>query len=99
MRTETKAWDAMGDPTRRKIVEILRGGPTPVGVIAEQLPVSRPAVSKHLRFLLAAGLVAARRDGTKRLYALEREGLSALRNELDELWSVALDRFREEAER
>ena len=91
--------DALGDPTRRRIFERLRGGPLAVGELAAELPVSRPAVSQHLRVLREAGLVADRREGTRRLYELAPEGLTELRDWVDTFWSEALARFKAEAER
>lgn len=90
--------DALGDPTRRAIVEILRTGPRSVQQIADQLPVSRPAVSRHLRLLKDAELVADRADGTRRLYDLRPDGLDAVRAYVDKLWSDAAIRFRLVAE-
>lgn len=91
--------DALGDPTRRSILEQLRDGPRPVGVLARRLPVSRPAVSQHLRVLRKAGLVSARQEGTRRLYAINPAGPAQLREYADHLWDVALKRFKEVAER
>jgi|SRR5579864_1041630 len=90
--------DALGDPTRRSILECLRAGPRPVGVLARRLPVSRPAVSQHLRVLREAGLVSARRVGTRHLYAINPAGPAQLREYADRLWDIALDRFKEAAE-
>ena len=90
--------DALGDPTRRAVLEVLRAGPKPVGRIAEVLPVSRPAVSQHLRVLKDAGLVRLRRVGTRRLYGLETEGLEVLRAYLETFWDTALAAFKEAAE-
>jgi DNA-binding transcriptional ArsR family regulator len=78
---------------------VLRGGPSPVGQIARRLPVSRPAVSQHLRVLKEAGLVRDHRDGTRRLYRVDPEGLSALRAYLETYWDTALAAFKEAAER
>ena len=89
---------AFGDPTRRAILERLRHGPLPVVDIARGLPVSRPAVSQHLRVLKAAGLVSERKEGTRRLYRLDPQGLEELRRELDSFWSDALAAFRAAAE-
>jgi DNA-binding transcriptional ArsR family regulator len=97
--TYDSSFDALGDPTRRRIFELLRSGPQPVGHIAEQLPVSRPAVSQHLRVLEGAGLVTFRRDGTRRLYEVDRTGLAGLRAWLDAFWDDTLLRFKEAAER
>jgi DNA-binding transcriptional ArsR family regulator len=82
--------DALGDPTRREIMERLRGGPRPVGEIAEGLPISRPAVSQHLRVLKEAGLVTERKDGTRRIYRIEPAALADLRAYLDSFWEQAL---------
>ena len=87
------ALDALGDTTRRAIVELLASGPRSVGDLAERLPVSRPAVSQHLRRLTEAGLVAADAHGTRRIYRLEQEGIASVRTYLDEMWGVALSRF------
>ncbi len=90
--------DALGDPTRRRILEVVREGPRPVGEIARHVPVSRPAVSQHLRVLKEAGLVRDRREGTRRLYAVDGTGLSALRAYLETFWDTALAAFKEAAE-
>ena len=90
--------DALGDPTRRAILELLRDGPRPVGELAGALPVSRPAVSQHLRVLKAAGLVADRAAGRRRLYAVDPAGLEALRGYLEGLWGQALAGYRQAAE-
>jgi len=90
--------DALGDPTRRAIFEQLREGPRAVGEIAGELPVSRPAVSQHLRVLKEAGLVTERRDGTRRLYRLDPDGLAQVRRYFDEFWSEALAGFKAAAE-
>ncbi len=90
--------DALGDATRRAIFERLQAGPLAVGEIAETLPVSRPAVSQHLRVLKEAGLVTERRDGTRRLYRLDPDGLAELRAYFDEFWSTALASFKAAAE-
>jgi len=89
---------ALADPTRRQVFEELRGGAKSVGAIAERLPVSRPAVSQHLKVLRDAGLVADRADGTRRVYYIDPHGLGPLRAWLDEFWDQALAAFREEAE-
>jgi DNA-binding transcriptional ArsR family regulator len=91
--------DALGDPTRRAIFERLRSGARSVGEIAAELPVSRPAVSQHLRVLKEAGLVTERRNGTRRLYRLDPDGLGELRRYVDEYWTEALAAFKAEAER
>jgi DNA-binding transcriptional ArsR family regulator len=90
--------DALGDPTRRAIFEQLRRGPRAVGEIASELPVSRPAVSQHLRVLKDAGLVTERREGTRRLYRLDPDGLGELREYFDGFWTEALAGFKAAAE-
>jgi DNA-binding transcriptional ArsR family regulator len=90
---------ALADPTRRAVFEKLRRGPSPVGVIAEGLPVSRPAVSQHLKVLKEAGLVTEEQDGARRIYRIDPEGLGQLRRWLDQFWDGALDNFKAEAER
>ena len=93
------AMDALGDPTRRAIFERLRQGALAVGEIADELPVSRPAVSQHLRVLKEAGLVRERRNGTRRLYRVDPDGLGELRDYFDDFWTQALASFKAEAER
>jgi DNA-binding transcriptional ArsR family regulator len=87
------AFDALGDPTRRSIFELLADGPRPVGDLARQLPISRPAVSQHLRVLKDAGLVIDRPAGTRRLYQVDPDGLGAMRAYLDRFWDRALAAF------
>jgi DNA-binding transcriptional ArsR family regulator len=89
---------ALADPTRRAVLELLRQGPRPVGDIARDLPVSRPAVSQHLRVLKEAGLVTERRDGTRRLYRIDPDGLAAIRDYFDDFWNEALAAFQAAAE-
>src|SRR5438105_11127072 len=89
---------ALGDPTRRAVFEQLRTGPRSVGQLADGLPVSRPAVSQHLRVLKGAGLVTDEQQGTRRLYRIEPDGLAELRAYLDRFWDGALASFREAAE-
>ena len=89
---------ALADPTRRAVFEQLRSGPRAVGDIARRLPVSRPAVSQHLKVLKEARLVRERREGTRRLYSVDRAGLEALRNYLDGFWGDVLDAFKAAAE-
>ncbi|OBF88484.1 transcriptional regulator [Mycobacterium sp. 852002-51163_SCH5372311] len=84
------AWLALADGTRRSIVERLAHGPLAVGELARDLPVSRPAVSQHLKVLKCAGLVRDRADGTRRVYQLDPTGLQALRADLDRFWTQAL---------
>jgi len=91
--------NALADPTRRSIFERLRHGPRAVGQLAAGLPVSRPAVSQHLRVLKEAGLVTERRDGTRRLYRIEPAGLEELREYFERFWDEALEAFKEAAER
>jgi DNA-binding transcriptional ArsR family regulator len=86
-------FDALGDPTRRRIVERLRPGPLPVGELAAGLPVGRPAVSKHLKVLEGAGLVEHHSVGTRNLYALAPPGFSALQQWLVGTWDVALANY------
>ena len=93
-----EAMQALGVPTRRAVLEQLRRGPAAVGEIAEQLPVSRPAVSQHLRVLKGAGLVTERRQGTRRLYRVDPDGLAELRDYLDSFWTEALEAFKDAAE-
>ena len=89
---------ALADPTRRAIFERLREGPRPVGELARELPVSRPAVSQHLRVLKEAGLVSERRNGTRRLYRIEPDAVAELRAYFDDFWSRALEAFKAAAE-
>ena len=97
MDTNGSVWDALGDPTRRRIFERLREGPRSVGELAEGLPVSRPAVSQHLRVLKQAGLVSDRKAGTRRVYRVDPDGLLEIREMFDRFWTDALERFRDEA--
>jgi DNA-binding transcriptional ArsR family regulator len=92
------ALDALGDPNRRAIVEILSAGGRSVQEIADQLPISRPAVSRHLRLLKSAGLVDDRADGTRRVYELRDEGVDAIRAYFADVWDRAIPRFRIVAE-
>jgi DNA-binding transcriptional ArsR family regulator len=89
--------DALGDATRRAILELLLEGPSPVGRLADGLPVSRPAVSQHLRILKEAGLVSDRQVGTRRLYAVDPDGVRAVREYWESFWSQALARFQSAA--
>ena len=89
----------LADPTRRQVFERLRGGPRPVNALAAGLPVSRPAVSQHLKVLKDAGLVEERSEGVRRIYSLRREGLMELREWLDSFWGDALEAFKMEAEK
>jgi DNA-binding transcriptional ArsR family regulator len=94
-----QVFDALGDPTRRSVFERLRGGARSVGELAEGMDVSRPAVSQHLKVLKEARLVVDRAEGTRRLYAVDTQGLEALRTWLEGLWDEALDAFKEATER
>jgi len=94
-----RAFAALSDPTRREVFERLADGPRAVGELARGLPVSRPAVSQHLKVLKEAGLVTDRADGTRRVYQIDPQGLGQLRGWLDRFWDVALNAFAEEAER
>ncbi|HWG98503.1 MAG TPA: metalloregulator ArsR/SmtB family transcription factor [Pilimelia sp.] len=91
-------WEVLGDPSRRAIVACLAQRPKAVGELADELPISRPAVSQHLRVLKEAGLVADRAEGTRRVYRLNPAGLAALRDQLDTFWSRALAGFQDIAE-
>jgi DNA-binding transcriptional ArsR family regulator len=90
--------DALGDPTRRAIFERLRSGPLPVVELARAVPVSRPAVSQHLRVLKEAGLVRHHAVGTRRLYEVNPEGFGQVRTGFEEFWTDALDAFKRAAE-
>lgn len=89
---------ALGDPTRRLIFERLAERPRAVGELAEELPVSRPAVSQHLKVLKGAGLVIDSPTGTRRIYRLDPDGLAALRTYLDGFWKQSLAAFKQAAE-
>jgi len=86
-------FDALGDPNRRQILRLLSDGDKPVQEIASAMPISRPAVSRHLRLLKDAGLVAERAEGTRRIYHLRRQGLDAVREYLEGVWGQAAARF------
>jgi DNA-binding transcriptional ArsR family regulator len=92
------ALEALADPMRRRILERLVQEPSPVGVLAAELPVSRPAVSQHLRVLKDVGLVVDRAEGTRRVYRVDPAAVDALRTYFDAFWSQALDAFRADAE-
>lgn len=94
-----KALSALADSTRRKVFERLANRPMAVGELASGLPVSRPAVSQHLKVLKEAGLVTDREEGTHRIYQIDPKGLSAIRTWLDRLWDHALSAFQAEVER
>jgi DNA-binding transcriptional ArsR family regulator len=91
--------EALGDPTRRAVFELLRKGPRAVGELARDLPVSRPAVSQHLAVLRKAGLVRGERDGARTLYQIDPRGLEILRRYVDRLWDEALGAFKAAVER
>jgi DNA-binding transcriptional ArsR family regulator len=92
------ALECLGDSTRRRVFEKLRSGPSPVGTLARGLPVSRPAVSQHLKALKDAGLVKDRPEGTRRVYSIDPEGLGELRRWLDQFRDEALQSLKQEAE-
>jgi DNA-binding transcriptional ArsR family regulator len=91
-------WTALGDPTRRSILERLADGPRPVGELARELPISRPAVSQHLKVLKDAGLVMDRSAGNRRIYQVRPDGIEALRADLDRFWNQALTAYKEVVE-
>jgi DNA-binding transcriptional ArsR family regulator len=91
-------WSALGDPTRRAIFERVAEHPRAVGELARELPVSRPAVSQHLKVLKEAGLVVDRPVGTRRIYELDPDGLDALRAQLEGFWTNALAKYKRVAE-
>jgi DNA-binding transcriptional ArsR family regulator len=89
-----RGWEALGDPSRFAIVQCLAERPRAVGEIADELPISRQAVSQHLQVLKSAGLVADHAEGTRRIYRLNPTGVAALRDQLDTFWRRALDGYR-----
>ena len=92
------ALDAIGNPTRRSVLHLLQGGPRTVGELTDELPVSQGAVSQHLKVLLDAGLVSVEAAGTRNLYAIDLDGLGAVRAWVDGFWDDVLDAFTEHAE-
>ena len=98
METNGVVLDALGDATRRSIFESLKSGPRSVGELAEGLPVSRPAVSQHLRVLKEAGLVTEQRNGTRRIYGVDAASVAELRDYFDGFWTEALAGFKAAAE-
>ena len=98
MTNTSRVVSALADPTRLSILEKLRGGPRSVGEIANDMPVSRPAVSQHLKVLKDVGLVADRSVGTRRIYYIDPKGLGAMRAWLDQFWEAAFDGFKAAAE-
>jgi DNA-binding transcriptional ArsR family regulator len=99
MTNANAALAALSDPTRREVFQRLQSGGRSVGEIARDLPVSRPAVSQHLKVLKDAGLVADRAEGTRRIYWIDPHGLAAIRTWLDQFWTVALQAYAEDVER
>jgi DNA-binding transcriptional ArsR family regulator len=99
MAYHSAIFPALADPTRRMVFERLRDGGLSVGDVAKGLPVSRPAVSQHLKVLKDAGLVTDEADGTRRIYQIDPAGLGAMRAWLDQFWGNALEAFKTEAER
>jgi DNA-binding transcriptional ArsR family regulator len=91
--------DALGNPVRRAILQELRAGPLPVGEIAAGLPISRPAVSRHLRVLEDAGLVQVREAGTRNIYSIRMRGFASVRDFVDDFWDTALANLEELARR
>jgi DNA-binding transcriptional ArsR family regulator len=99
MTNQVSGFAALADPTRRRVFERLAKGPLSVGELAGQLPVSRPAVSQHLKVLKQAGLVIDEPDGTRRLYRVDTRGIEAMRTYLDRFWDRALAAFKAAAEK
>lgn len=91
-------FEALAVSTRRAVFEKLRDGPLPVGAIADGLPVSRPAVSQHLKVLKEAGLVSEQRDGVRRIYCLDTDGIAHMRSYFDRFWDDALDAYKRSLE-
>ena len=89
-----EVWSALGDATRRTIFEMVASAPLSVGEISAQMPVSRPAVSQHLKVLASAGLVVQRQEGTRRYYSANPAGLAELRSYVERFWQQALDSFK-----
>ena len=99
MKTDqNEQFDALGDPTRRAIFELLTRSPKAVGELAEAVPISRPAVSQHLKVLVDAGLLTVRRDGTRRIYAADPAGVAHMRATVERFWRDALVAFKHAAE-
>jgi DNA-binding transcriptional ArsR family regulator len=95
---QADGWTALGDPTRRAIFECVADRPRAVGELASEFPVSRPAVSQHLKVLKDAGLVTSSRDGNRRIYQVDPRGVAAMRDQLDRFWNQALATFKEVVE-
>lgn len=89
----------LADPSRKRIFELLKSGPMHVGRIAEHVPISRPAVSQHLKVLKEAGLVEEAREGNRHTYSIDPKGLAAMQRWLDQFWGDALSAFKDEAEK
>ncbi|MGN6637445.1 MAG: ArsR/SmtB family transcription factor [Mucilaginibacter sp.] len=98
MKSADKAFNALGDPTRRQIFEKLREKPLPVAEIADGLPVSRPAVSQHIKVLQEAQLIRVKKEGTRSICQIDPDGLIAMRFYLDNMWNTALKAFKKAAE-
>lgn len=98
MLPKADPFEALGDAHRREILRLLSEGDLAVGQLADSLPISRPAVSRHLRLLKTAGMVAERAEGTRRIYHLQDEGVEAIRAYLEAVWGAAATRFRMVAE-
>ena len=98
LRVQDRLFSALADPTRRSLFERIADRPQSVGALAAQLPVSRPAVSQHLKILKDAGLVTNEAKGTSRIYRIDPAGLGAVRRWLDEQWDRSLDNFKRLAE-
>jgi DNA-binding transcriptional ArsR family regulator len=92
---QADGWTALGDPTRRAIFERLAERPYAVGELASELPISRPAVSQHIKVLKDAGLVTGRANGTRRIYRVDPDGLAALRAQLDRFWTLTLANYKQ----
>lgn len=99
MANAQAAFAALSDPTRREVFQRLQSGGRSVGEVARDLPVSRPAVSQHLKVLKEAGLVADRAEGTRRVYYIDPKGLAPIRMWLDQFWDVALQAYADEVTR
>jgi DNA-binding transcriptional ArsR family regulator len=95
---QSDAWTALGDPTRKAIFELLADRPRAVGELADDLPISRPAVSQHLRVLKDAGLVVDQPVGTRRIYRVDPDGLAELRADLERFWGKALAAYKRAVE-